>query len=132
MQLEQLKSQLKMQEAKQKMEDDREQEIIKFTSILKVKVADKILSKEGSNIEDLPDWVMSGIGIVDKSNEMLMGEDMQDQIEEAQAKQQAQQQQAQQAQQQQMQAAQQGQGQPQGQEQPQEQQLQQGQQTEQM
>jgi hypothetical protein len=132
MQLEQLKSQLKMQEAKQKMEDDREQEIIKFTSILKVKVADKILSKEGSTIEDLPDWVMSGIGIVDKSNEMLMGEDMQDQIEEAQAKQQAQQQQAQQAQQQQMQAAQQGQGQPQGQEQPQEQQLQQGQQTEQM
>jgi hypothetical protein len=131
MELEQLKSQLKIEERKNELEFLRENELSKFLSILKVKVADKILSKDGSTVEDLPDWVMAGMGIIDKTNEMLMSEDMQDQMEEMQAKQQQQQAQAQQAQQQQM-AQQQGQPQEQPQEQQPQQQPQQGQQTEKM
>lgn len=84
MELAKLKSQLKMEEEKHSLEIMRENELVKYTSILKVKVADKILSKEESTIEDLPDWIMTPVGIVDASNEMLMQMDIEEQISDQQ------------------------------------------------
>lgn len=84
MELATLKSELKKQEDISEINKSKETELIKYTSILKVKIAEAILAKEGSSINDLPDFVLSGIGLIDRSNEQLILEEMQNNEQEEQ------------------------------------------------
>lgn len=82
MKLEQLKSDLKIKQDASEIDKMKEIELIKYTSILKSNVATAILGKEGSSVNDLPPWVLSGIGIVDVSNQQMMQEELAAQEEE--------------------------------------------------
>lgn len=72
MELEKLKSDLKIQQDASEIDKQKEIELIKYTSILKANVASAIMNKEGSSINDLPTWVTDGIGIIDVSNQQMM------------------------------------------------------------
>lgn len=103
MDLERLKSQLKIEQDASEIEKMKSVELLKYTSILKSNVASAILAKEGSSVRDLPSWVTDGIGIVDVSSEQIMAEAIQDQQEqEALEQQMAEQEQLQAQQEQQM------------------------------
>lgn len=82
MELEKLKSQLREQERKSELEMLRESELVKYTSILKSNLVKTILSKEGATMKDLPEFVFSGVGIIDVSNEQLMMDSIEDHKQE--------------------------------------------------
>lgn len=82
--LEQEKSRLRSLERAEELEHLRSVELVKYTSILKSNVAKTLLAKEGATVEQLPEWVLSGIGLVDVSNEQLMAQTIQEQEMEEQ------------------------------------------------
>lgn len=83
--LEEVKSKLRSEERGEELEHLRAVELVKYTSILKSNVAKALLNVENPDVSKLPDWVMAGIGLVDKSNEQLMVEEIQDeQLEQMQ------------------------------------------------
>lgn len=79
MELEKMKFENSMALMKEETEAQKEREISKFSSILKSNIASAILGKEGSSINDVPDFVFEGIGIIDKSNRQIMMEEISDQ-----------------------------------------------------
>lgn len=85
--LEILKSKLRIEQDSSEIEKSKQIELIKYTSILKSNIASAILAKEGSSVRDLPDFVLNGIGLIDKSNEQMMVEEMQIQEEQMVAEQ---------------------------------------------
>jgi len=87
--LEQVKSQLKIEQDISEINKQKEVELLKYTSILKSNVASAIMQKEGSTVDDLPSWVTDGIGIVDRSSEQIMMDELQDQAEQEQMEQEA-------------------------------------------
>lgn len=97
--LEKLKAKLQIERDTSEINKQKEIELIKYSSILKADIAKAILAKEGSSIKDLPDFVLNGIGIIDRSNEQMMLDELEDQQFEEQQEQLAQEQMMQQEQQ---------------------------------
>lgn len=102
MDLEQMQFQNKMELMKEETRAMQEREVSKYSSILKSNVATAILSKEGSTINDLPDFVFEGVDLSTTVNRQIMMEQIQQQQQDEAAEQQAMEQQAMAQQQQQM------------------------------
>lgn len=89
MELEKLKAQLQIERDASEINKSKEVELIKYTSILKSNIASAILAKEGATVNDLPDFVLSGIGLIDRSNQQMIVDEMQDQAEQEKLEQEA-------------------------------------------
>ncbi len=90
--LEILKSKLASKARKEELESLKQQEIIKFTSIAKVETLKSIVSKEGGSIEQVPNWVLEGIPLVNNVSVSLMEENLMtanEEIDEQQLEQEA-------------------------------------------
>jgi len=86
--LEVLKAQLKSQGVVEETEALKENELVKYTSILKVELMKSILSKEGSSMKDLPGFIFEGVGLIDISNKQILMEQIRQEQEDQQAEQQ--------------------------------------------
>lgn len=90
--LEILKSKLASKARAEELESLKQQEIIKFTSIAKVETLKSIVSKEGGSIEQVPNWVLEGIPLVNEVSVSLMEENLMtanEQVDEQQLEQEA-------------------------------------------
>jgi hypothetical protein len=75
--LEILKSKLQARAREGELESMKQQEIIKFTSIAKIEVLKATVAKEGGTIEQVPEWVLDGIPLVNAVQTALMEENIQ-------------------------------------------------------
>lgn len=87
--LETVKAQLASERERETLESQKESELMKFSSILKVEVAKAILAKEGSTPDQLPEWIMEGLDVVAVTEKQLMAQDLQDMEQQAAMEEQA-------------------------------------------
>jgi hypothetical protein len=100
MQLEQAKSQFKLQQYEIELENEKERETLKYFNILRVKTLEELL-KLGTPIDQMPSYIFDGIDGVVQTQKQLIIEELNDQQQQAMQQQQEQMQQAMLAQQQQ-------------------------------
>ena len=74
--LELLKAKIAGEARVEAIEETREIELVKYTSILKIELLRAHMAKEGNTIAGLPAFVFDSVGLVDKSSKQLLMEEM--------------------------------------------------------